>query len=186
MGMDTFKVVFLIDTSPLTDRKRGCESYRIFSLTIVRILLFLSYSFTKNKLKLKWSYKLYSTRTPDEKRSRVGLKTDNFLDMNSSSIELCFAKLQNCMSNGKQGDSLPPSRVLFETLASVLYELPWDIPDIASPARRSSSRISSIKKKRTRNRPAENLGGSSRCGVFLGLSIYDKYKVTLSALGWYL
>jgi hypothetical protein len=170
MGMDTFKVVFLIDTSPLTDRKRGCESYRIFSLTIVRILLFLSYSFTKNKLKLKWSYKLYSTRTPDEKRSRVGLKTDNFLDMNSSSIELCFAKLQNCMSNGKQGDSLPPSRVLFETLASVLYELPWDIPDIASPARRSSSRISSIKKKRTRNRPAENLGGSSRSNFIFILS----------------
>ena len=152
--MESFKVAFLIDTSPFNNQKRSYKHYKQVSLTVARILLFLSYCFPK-KGKLKWSYKLYSTNANG--RSVVGLKTENFFELNSSSLKNCFANLKSSMSSEDQVGSVSSSRVLFEALASVLYQLPWDTPDIASPKKRSSSRFSSLKKRKVfRNEPEKS------------------------------
>ena len=156
------KIAFLVNTAPLRDQERYQEYYRQICMAIIRLLLFLcSFPRRKTTANLRWCYRLY-----DSEKSRptvtVGLRTESFLEFNSFTLEKFFSELkahmcpeQNTSTSLNASTNQPVhSRVLASALGSLVLQLPWDKPELHSPAR--YSRIASgTSRSQQRSKPTD-------------------------------
>ena len=156
-AVPTGKIAFLVNTAPLRDEERCRVYYRQLCMATIRLLLFLS-SFPRRKptANVRWCYRLYDSEKA-RPATKVGLKTESFLELNSASLEAYFSELKAHMGP-KQSvtDQAVHSRVLASALGSLVLELPWDKPELRSPSRYSRIGPGQTRKIQQRCKPTDS------------------------------
>lgn len=138
---EKLQIVFLVDVNAPPDGnvERYCRS---ISLACTRILLVMSDFPNKEHLKLKWSYKLFSSERPYKS---LGENISMFHELSSELLDTFTSDLTSCVSGECVGNTITSprhrqqlqvsnwTRSLYNVLAGAVQDFAWDAPDIKSP-----------------------------------------------------
>ena len=134
--MDEFfpKILFFVDTAQETSYSNE-EVYRRIGLGVIRVLLLIS-SFPERGTtgRLSWGYEFYSSQSARGKT--IGLERKTFQSLKSSNLNNFLADLKKKVIKVECGDKTDIAEVYKRTtyaLMSLLYQFPWDEPDVLSP-----------------------------------------------------
>ncbi|KAI8478056.1 hypothetical protein Bbelb_442130 [Branchiostoma belcheri] len=140
----SFRVVFLVDTSP---RKDGAaEEERVsnaLNLSALKILSHLAHKNGQTKDNILWGYKFFNSSNEKAPRDRF-----NFREFDSKLFEAFETEVTGRLEppwSGKENEEDERSRratIFFSSsetfrtaLSEITYEFNWDMPDISSPCK---------------------------------------------------